>query len=195
MAKIKNVIPINIKQQNTSTKGTITSVIPVQVEPKQQYIEEDIAEQIIPIQVYTRNQTYPVEGISSSGIPVAEDNIESITDMQDETIEWIIKNSGVVKNYDEFLTAIREVLIRFNTEPKRYSKEDYLKLIQAVVSCFKHLYSQDISAWSVTEWSEILSDDKVPTEKLVKETIDLLDNRLSWIRYCDPEDTEDENEQ
>ena len=165
----------------------VKNIIPVKVEQKQPVKIEDNLPEIIQVQVV------PTEITPEK--PVIDNDIQVITDIQDNTIEWIINKAGIIGDYDEFLSIIREVLIRFNTEPKRYSKEDYLKLIQAVVACFKHLYSQDISIWTVTEWSDILSDDKIPTEKLVKTTIDLLDNRLSWIRYCDPEDTEDKNEQ
>ena len=96
-------------------------------------------------------------------------------------IQKLIDSQLEVISYEQFLSIIREVLVRFDTDPKRYKKEDYLKLILAIIACFKHLYKGDLSNWTVTEWSEKLSDEKVPTEKLVKTALDAIDSKLTWI--------------
>lgn len=118
-------------------------------------------------------------------IDVESDIVNPIILSPIDMIQKLIDSQLEVISYEQFLSIIREVLVRFDTDPKRYKKEDYLKLILAIIACFKHLYESDYENdfynRSVTEWSEQLSDEKVPTEKLVKETIDAIDSRLTWI--------------
>lgn len=114
-------------------------------------------------------------------IDVESDIVNPIILSPIDMIQQLIDSQLEVISYEHFLSIIREVLVRFDTDPKRYKKEDYLKLILAIIACFKHLYKGDLSNWAVTEWSEKLSDEKIPTEKLVKETIDAIDSRLTWI--------------
>ena len=114
-------------------------------------------------------------------IDVESDIVNPIILSPIEMIQQLIDSQLEVISYEQFLSIIREVLVRFDTDPKRYKKEDYLKLILAIVACFRHLYKNDFSSWAVTEWSEELSDEKVPTEKLVKTALDAIDSKLTWI--------------
>lgn len=98
------------------------------------------------------------------------------------SLDTLIANAKSVKDLGEFLRLVKEVLLRFDTNPKLYTKEDYFKLILLILRGFRFLYEKEEEGCDiVTEWEEILSDSKVPSEKLVKETIDYVDRKVKWM--------------
>lgn len=78
----------------------------------------------------------------------------------------------------ELKNRLIELKIRFDSNPSRYQKEDYQKLIDILTSALLYLYN-DLQSKIVTSWSSELSDGLVPSEKLVKETIDDLEESLT----------------
>ena len=100
-----------------------------------------------------------------------------------DSLDKIIENAKSVKDLTEYLRLVKEVLIRFDTNPKLYTKQDFFKLILLVLRGFKYLDEKGGgTADIVTEWESTLSDEKVPSEKLVKDTIDLLGSRTIWVK-------------
>lgn len=94
-----------------------------------------------------------------------------------------ITNSAIVTSKEEELlkqmvSKINELYVRFDTNPDYYQKEDYKKLLDVLMGGFKYLYGK-ISPEIVTEWESDPSDEKIPSEKLVKDSLDSIDVDLS----------------
>lgn len=109
-----------------------------------------------------------------------------------DSLDKIIANAKSVKGLSEYLRLVKEVLIRFDTTPKLYTKEDYFKLILLILRGFKYLNEKEDEPEIeiVNEWEEVLAEDKVPSEKLVKETFDAFNLRLRWLlKSQDQEDS------
>lgn len=79
---------------------------------------------------------------------------------------------------DELKKLLSELLIKFDTNPEHYIKEDYLYLISVLYKSLIHLYETNTSSVITTEWNDPLRDNWVPSEKLVKETIDSVESQL-----------------
>lgn len=85
----------------------------------------------------------------------------------------------VIKTLQELKAALSELLIRFDTLPKNYTKDDYLYLTSILYKSLLYIYSTDPENILTKEWLNPHSDDKIPTEKLVKTTIDAEINTVS----------------
>lgn len=80
----------------------------------------------------------------------------------------------LIDNLNDLLKYLSEVIIRFDTNPNYYTQKDYRFLIQMLLKSLIFLY-QNISGKTlniVTSWSSELLDTNIPSEKLVKNTID-----------------------
>lgn len=77
----------------------------------------------------------------------------------------------LIESVEELKKYLSELLIRFDTNPNNYTKEDYLYLLGILYKSLIHLYDLSVGSSIVTEWGDTLRDNKVPSEKLVKETI------------------------
>lgn len=92
-----------------------------------------------------------------------------------------------IDNLEDLQKLITEVFIRFDTNPHFYNKADYFTLLRLISQSllFLYLWQQDLI---VTEWLEISSDEKVASEKLVRDTLNLLE-QVAWTgSYNDLED-------
>lgn len=95
--------------------------------PKQEIIIEPIIEtsNIKVVSIPKQELTTDIEIPSTSSIRVTTEG---------PSVEEIINRflSGDISE-EEYNKLLSEVIIRFNTEPKRYEKADYRKLIQAII--------------------------------------------------------------
>lgn len=92
-----------------------------------------------------------------------------------------------IDNLEDLQKLITEVFIRFDTNPHFYNKADYFTLLRLISQSllFLYLWQQDLI---VTEWLETSSDEKVASEKLVRDTLNLLE-QVAWTgSYNDLED-------
>lgn len=114
---------------------------------------------------------------------MGQDINKGMTGKMNDSLDKIIASAQSVKGLTEYLRLVKEVLIRFDTNPKLYTKEDYFKLILLILRGFKYLNEKEDKPEIeiVTQWEAVLADDKVPSEKLVKETIDVVNKRLRWL--------------
>ena len=80
----------------------------------------------------------------------------------------------VIDNTENLKKIISELLIRFDTNPRNYTKEDYIYLLGVLYKSLLYLYSVDTGSNIINNWSDTPRIDKVPSEKLVKETINLI---------------------
>lgn len=85
----------------------------------------------------------------------------------------------VIENIDELKKLLSELLIRFDTNPQNYTKKDFGFLLKIIYQSLLHLYESDPESVIVTEWQETLSDNRIPSERLVKRTIDRI-NSAEW---------------
>ena len=77
-----------------------------------------------------------------------------------------------IKNIEDLKKALSELLVRFDTSPENYTKADYSYLMKILYKSLLYLYDVDPQRFITNEWSDPLASNKVPSEKLVKETID-----------------------
>lgn len=87
--------------------------------------------------------------------------IECSDDLFTETI-------SVIDDIIELRKALSEVLMRFDTDPEHYTKEDYFALLRVLYQSLLYLYS--INGVLTKEWLSPHSDEYAPTEKLVADT-------------------------
>lgn len=96
---------------------------------------------------------------------------ECSDDLFKDDYETIVKIEDLKK-------ALSELLIRFDTNPQNYTKKDYFYLMGLIYKALLHLYDIDARALITANWLEPHSDEKIPSEKLVKETIDYVESSL-----------------
>lgn len=82
------------------------------------------------------------------------------------------KDIKVIDNIDELKKYLSELLIRFDTSPRNYTKDDYLYLLAVLYKSLIHLYQVTISSVISNDWHNPLRENWVPSEKLTKTTID-----------------------
>ena len=92
-------------------------------------------------------------------------------DLFKDDYETIVKIEDLKK-------ALSELLIRFDTAPGNYTKKDYSYLMGVIYKALLHLYEINPLSVIINDWSDTPREDKVPSEKLVKETIDLGNSNL-----------------
>lgn len=84
----------------------------------------------------------------------------------------ILNSCDSIPDLDKLKEKLIKLGIRFNTDPKLYQKRDYWLLICILYQALTHLYESNPGDVIVTDWLEEPSDTYVPSEKLVKETLD-----------------------
>ena len=110
--------------------------------------------------------------------PILSDPIEDLNTPIPKPINLEIDSEQRLKKCDpiEDLNTLKGKLIklgiRFDTDPKLYSKRDYWLLMCILYRALTHLYESNPGDVIVTDWLEEHSDTYVPSEKLVKETLD-----------------------
>lgn len=110
--------------------------------------------------------------------PILSDPIENLNTPIPKPINLEIDSEQRLKKCDpiEDLDTLKEKLIklgiRFDTDPKLYSKRDYWLLMCILYRALTHLYESNPGDVIVTDWLEEHSDTYVPSEKLVKDTLD-----------------------
>ena len=116
--------------------------------------------------------------------PILSDPIEDLNTPIPKPINLEIDSEQRLKKCDpiEDLNTLKEKLIklgiRFDTDPKLYSKKDYWLLICILYRALTHLYDIDVRALIVEEWLNPHSNKYIPTEKLVAEAIEELDGKI-----------------
>lgn len=75
------------------------------------------------------------------------------------------------------LDTLKEILIRFDTNPKFYQKEDYKSLIKVLIQLSKII---DKNLYVLQEWSETPSDTQSPSEKLVVEALNEIKESIDF---------------
>ena len=84
-----------------------------------------------------------------------------------------------IDRIDDLKKALSELLIRFDTSPQNYTKKDYSYLMSILYKALLYLYKTKQDSIITTEWLDPHSDERIPSEKLVKETIDSLEKELT----------------
>ena len=146
------------------------------------------------VTIPTKTESPTPISAASSIVPVQADTVKAVEDFLRGTI-----------TEDEYNKLLTEIIVRFNTEPKKYEKEDYRKLIQALVGLKQMLdsglksivpvYSDNEDVLKVVEEdsknklspqvateindNDTTSDNQLTTGKLIKEYIN---NKLNWIQ-------------
>lgn len=113
-------------------------------------------------------------------IPLGDqDDIEAvINNEQPKAVNIIDRTENRLEHCDPIpdIEKLKEKLIklgiRFDTDPKLYQKPDYWLLMCILYRALTHLYESNPGDVIVTDWLEEHSDTYVPSEKLVKETLD-----------------------
>lgn len=85
---------------------------------------------------------------------------------------------NTIDNIDELKKFLSKLLIKFDTSPKNYTKDDYGYLLAVLYKSLLRLYQQPSPNLIIDEWSEEPSSEKVPSERLVKIEIDNKQNTL-----------------
>ena len=62
------------------------------------------------------------------------------TDPRDPANRSAILHPRRGKNFENFLAALQELAVRFDTSPRNYLKNDYLKLLDFLQDSFTYLY-------------------------------------------------------
>ena len=83
-----------------------------------------------------------------------------------------------IEQLAEIQRKLREVKIRFDTNPHFYQKEDYQKLIDLLGSGLIHLYNENLRTKIITSWEEVIADDTIPSAKLISDTINLIQESI-----------------
>lgn len=111
--------------------------------------------------------------------PVEEQTETVIVPKQVECKGNIFDDTDIdyIESVEDLKKYLQDVLIRFDTSPKNYTKEDYGSLLRLIYKSLLHIYSDEAHDL-VTQWNDVLRDDAVPSEKLVKETIDSLQSNI-----------------
>lgn len=78
----------------------------------------------------------------------------------------------IIDNPKDLQKYLSGLLIRFDTNPRNYTKEDYLYLLTLLYKSLLFIYKNHPLSVITKEWLDPHSDERVPSEKLVKETID-----------------------
>ena len=84
---------------------------------------------------------FQTESPSDSGILTTRTlNATSISN-NDLDRSYDLGDTSVITDYNTLLVYINELLIRFDTSPKYYQKEDYRHLIKTIVDSLRYLYT------------------------------------------------------
>lgn len=136
--------------------------------------------------------------------PILSDPIEDLNTLVPKPINLEIDSEQRLKKCDpiEDLDTLKEKLIklgiRFDTDPKLYSKRDYWLLMCILYRALTHLYESNPGDVIVTDWLEEHSDTYVPSEKLVKGTLDQIisdvDESISEINDLIPSEATSSNQ-
>lgn len=92
------------------------------------------------------------------------ENLECASDLFGDTYDTIV-------NIDELKKTLSELLIRFDTNPKNYTKEDYQYLMGILYKTLLYIYRSNTESVVINEWNENPREDRVPSEKLISEKI------------------------
>lgn len=87
----------------------------------------------------------------------------------------------VIQTTEELKKLLSEILIRFDTNPKNYQKNDFDRLIILLYRSLLFLYENHPLGVITDKWLDPHSDKRVPSEKLVKETIDAESERMEGL--------------
>jgi len=90
-----------------------------------------------------------------------------------------LENCATISGIDDLKDKLTKLGIRFDTDPKLYQKPDFWLLICILYRALVHLYESNPKDIIVTDWLDPHSDDYIPSEKLVAETIDELEGDVS----------------
>lgn len=95
-----------------------------------------------------------------------------------------LDNCPTILGIDQLKEKLIQLGIRFDTDPKRYQKRDYWLLMCVLYRALIHLYETNPEDVIITDWLDEHSDKKVPSEKLVKETLDALISDIDGSIYA-----------
>lgn len=95
-----------------------------------------------------------------------------------------LDNCPTILGIDQLKEKLIQLGIRFDTDPKRYQKRDYWLLMCILYRALIHLYETNPEDVIITDWLDEHSDKKVPSEKLVKETLDALISDIDGSIYA-----------
>lgn len=87
----------------------------------------------------------------------------------------------VIDNIKELKDFLSQLLIKFDTSPKNYTKSDFDNLMVLLYRSLLFLYENHPLGVITDKWLDPHSDKKVPSEKLVKETIDAESERIEGL--------------
>ena len=96
-------------------------------------------------------------------------NPENIVECSDNMFN---DNYDTIKDIETLKRILSELIVRFDTNPKNYTKEDYSYLMGLLYKTLLYIYGNNPFSVITTKWLNPHSNEKVPSEKLVKETID-----------------------
>lgn len=91
-------------------------------------------------------------------------------------------NQNLYTTSKEFLDLLREVKIRFDTNPKFYQREDFQKLIELFLKISGTEPIIDLEL--VDQWQKIVKESTIPDGNLIKDTIEYIESRLGNL-YSD----------
>ena len=114
------------------------------------------------------------------------EKLEPINLITDEKLVKCDKNLfthpiRVIKTLEELQRRLSDVLIRFDTRPANYEKKDYQALLKLITETLINIYKR--LEGIVTSWEQAVSDETVPSSKLVRDSLTSLEGYIEGISY------------
>lgn len=112
------------------------------------------------------------------------EKLEPINLITDEKLVKCDKNLfthpiRVIKTLEELQRRLSDVLIRFDTRPANYEKKDYQALLKLITETLINIYKR--LEGIVTSWEQAVSDETVPSSKLVRDSLASLEGYIEGI--------------
>lgn len=133
-----------------------------------------IGDEVIPTQI----QTISLDDQDDSIETIIENEQPKAVNIMDRT-ENRLEHCDPIPDIETLKEKLIKLGIRFDTDPKLYQKPDYWLLVCILYRALIHLYESNPEDIIVTDWLDPHSDDYIPSEKLVAETIEELEGNLS----------------
>lgn len=123
------------------------------------------------------------------------DKLEAVfnpLNIQECTSDLFKGDYETISHIEELKKVLSGLLMRFDTNPKNYTKEDYSYLMGLLYKSLLHLYEINPISVIINEWDEIPRTDRVPSEKLIVDKIEDLISDIGADIYVTNEKLDEE---